>query len=217
MSTTHRVVAALILCTLACGCVTGRRKLTLKVPKGIPGTTAFAGSTPKGRVSIQSVTDSRQFQNKPKEPSTPSVNGDVNKVSKEQRATFVGRQRNGFGMAMGDIVLKDPETVPAHAKQLVSEGFARHGYTTTTGGTPVDVDVQEFWAWFTPGMWTIDFEARVKCAVNIRGAKPAALVVNGYGKNMGQIASDQNWQQAYDAAFKDFLGDLSVKLHNAGY
>ena len=195
----------------------GRRELTLKVPAATPGTTAFAGTTPRGQVTIQSVTDSRQFENKPKDPSTPSVNGDVAKLSPEQRSTFVGRQRNGFGQAMGDIVLKGQDTVPSKAGQLVSEGFARQGYTTTSRGTPVDVDVQDFWAWFSPGMWTIDFEARIKCAVNIRGARPATLIVNGYGKNQGQIASDQNWQEAYDAAFRDFLADLSVKLHNAGY
>ena len=194
----------------------GRRELALSVPAATPGTTAFAG-TPRGQVSIQSVTDSRQFQNKPKDPSTPSVNGDVAKLTPEQKSTFVGRQRNGFGQAMGDIVLKNKETVPSKAAQLVTEGFARQGFTASPRGTPVDIEVQDFWAWFTPGMWTIDFEARIKCAVNIRGSKPAKLVIDGYGKNQGQIASDQNWQQAYDIAFRDFLADLSVKLHNAGY
>jgi hypothetical protein len=163
------------------------------------------------------VVDGRTFQNKPGDPSTPSVDGDVTAMSADQRAMMIGRQRNTYGKALGDIALPTGDTVMRQAKSLLEAGLRRRGFEITqdaaSARASATVSIDEFWAWFTPGFWSIDFEARVYCTITIREmGRASKVVVRGYGMNHGQVASDANWQQAYDLAFKDFLTKLDAEL-----
>lgn len=208
--------AALILAIIgSSGCVVGRRSIALEVP------TAQSVPASKGTVAIASITDSRAFQNKPGDPSTPSIDGDVNKESKDFLKTMIGRQRGGWGNAMGDIQLANGDTVEIQMRRLLETGFARHGYTVADSGsaqTNVDVVIDKFWAWFTPGMWAVDFEAQLHSDLTLNAdGRSQKLTVTGYGKNVGQIASDLNWQQAYGLAYEDFLKNLDAELTRAGY
>jgi hypothetical protein len=165
--------------------------------------------------------DARHFENKPSSPSTPSIDGDVKSMSADQLATMIGRQRNGYGHAMGDVAITAPETVKTKMLELVKEGLARSGYSvgaSPTGENAVNVKIEEFWAWFTPKFVVLTFEARIKCAVTIkRGEKTSSLTVVGYGSNQGQVASDPNWQLAYTRAFDDFLKNFEKELAGAGF
>jgi len=192
--------------------VTGRRAIDLTVP------TATASAEGKGAIAILKVTDSRQFQNKPPSPSTPSIDGDVNAVPRDSLKGMIGRQRNGYGGAMGDVALAGDVNVETKVRELVSEGLRRRGYSSTPGGTDnVSVNIEEFWAWFSPGFATVSFESRIKCQVSLtKGGQAHQLAVNGYGINKGQIASDENWQLAYARAFDDFLVNLDKALVGAG-
>lgn len=200
----------LILAFLACGgCVTGRRNIDLEVPtaqKIVDGS--------KGSVSIVSVVDKRRFENKPDDPSTPSIDGDVGSQSAAEKSKMIGRQRNTWGKAMGDISLATL-TVESQTRLLVAEAFKRRGYavTDTPSKNRVDVTLDKFWAWFTPGMWAVDFEADVRADMNVSlNGRTSKFTVSGHGKNTGQIASDANWQLAYSRAFDDFLKNLEAIL-----
>jgi hypothetical protein len=197
------------------GCVTGRRSIALEVPP-----TATAAPAAKGAVAITSIVDARVFENKPDDPSTPSIDGDVNKVSKDALKGMIGRQRNGFGKAMGDVELAAGDTVETRTRALIVEGLKRRGYTVADAGgghRTLEVAIGKFWAWFTPGMWAVDFEAQIQCEMTLAGEGDSRkLTVAGYGKNVGQVASDLNWQQAYERAFDDFLKKLDAALASAG-
>ena len=206
---------ALVGTLLNTGCVVGRRTVALPIP-------SLSGSVPdKGEVGIGSVVDNRHFENKPVSPSTPSIDGDVNTLTPDQKSTFIGRQRNGYGHAMGDIALPANDSVTLRARLLFEEGLKRRGYKVAKAdgaANLIDVSVDEFWAWFTPGFATISFEARIRCSVTVkRGDKVTKSVVEGYGKNTGQIASDENWQLAYSRAFAEFMVRLDRELGNAGF
>ena len=200
---------------LGSGCVAGRRTVDLPVP------TATSLPASKGTVAINSIVDARHFENEPSEPSTPSIDGDVKSLSAEQLSVFIGRQRNGYGHAMGDIALPAGETVQARVKELITQGFARRGYTITTdvsADNAVDVKIDEFWAWFSPGFAYVSFEARVYCTVTVkRGGSTQTFSVQGYGSNHGQVASNENWQLAYTRAFEDFLAKFDQELTKAGF
>jgi hypothetical protein len=195
--------------------VVGRRTVDLPVPTA----TSFPAS--KETVAITSIADARHFENEPSDPSTPSIDGDVNSQSAAQLSAFIGRQRNGFGHAMGDITLPGGETVQTRVTELIKQGFSRRGYTITTNASAdnaVDVKIDEFWAWFTPGFAYISFEARVYCTFSVRrGGHTKTFTVQGYGSNHGQIASDANWQLAYTRAFEDFLTKFDEELTKDGF
>jgi hypothetical protein len=209
------VTSAIAICSLTSGCVVGRRTVGLNVP---PAATSMGS---KGDAYIAEVVDHRTFENQPNDPSTPSIDGDVGALSAEQKSTMIGRQRNGFGKAMGDIALPDGQSVPQQVRGLVEFALKARGYnisSNASAATKLNVSIDQFWAWFTPGMFSVTFEARVYCALTLtKDGKTTQLMVQGYGKNPGQVASDANWREAYDRAYKDFLDKLGIELEKSGF
>ena len=171
-------------------------------------------------MAIGLITDDRTFENHPDDPSTPSLKGDVNALTASARSTYIGRQRNAYGHAMGDIALPDGGTVQGKVAELLSEGLKRRGFELTDpakADSVVTAGILQFWSWTTPGFVVLTFEAHISCTVTVtRGAKQLSFVVKGYGKNHGQIAKNGNWQEAWDIAFNDFLANLDQQLGSAG-
>jgi hypothetical protein len=215
MKTPCLIAAALLSCALFSGCVMGRRTVALAVP------TTPAPASPKGEFVVNSAEDLRHFEDKPASPDTPSVDGVVSSKSKEELAGMIGRQRNTYGKAMGDIALPAPATVQTKTIELIEEGLRRSGYTIAKGSASANTasaKIDSFWAWFTPGMWSVGFEARVECHITItHGNKTATLYVQGRGENRGQVASDANWQLAYSRAFDDFLNNFQSAMKREGF
>ena len=211
----HIISSVIVICSLTSGCVVGRRTVGLEVPP------AATSTGTKGDAYISGVVDNRTFENKPKDPSTPSIDGDVTALTAEGKSEMIGRQRNGYGKAMGDIALPAGQSVPQQVRSLVEFALKARGYNVTssaTAATKLNVSIDQFWAWFTPGMFSVTFEARVYCALTLtKDGKTTQLMVQGYGKNPGQVASDANWKEAYDRAYKDFLDKLNTELEKAGY
>lgn len=207
------LIVAVCGCLALGGCVTGHRNIELSLPP------VAGGGADHGPISIDEVLDARQFENDPRSPSTPSILGDVTRLTVEQKQMFIGRQRNTYGKGMGDIAVTKG-TVPSLIRDLLAQGFQQRGYSVSSApsiGPTVNVTVNEFWAWFSPGFATVSFEARIKATLNVtNSAKTSAIEVTGYGRNLGQIARDANWQLAYRRAFEDFLKNLDRKLAEAG-
>lgn len=200
---------------LTSGCVTGRRSFGVDVPPA----QSYISNDAKGTIAIGPVSDAREFENKPDSPSTPSINGDVTMLTSQAKNTFIGRQRNSWGHAEGDIVLPKGETVQAKVGELLREGLKRRGYTVVDSSpNSVTADVQQFWTWLTPGFFALSFEAQITCKVTLSsGGKQATFIVKGYGLNHGQFAKDVNWQEAYEIAVQDFLTNLNQQLDAAGF
>ena len=204
-----------LLLVLLTSCVVGRRTIDLSVP-------TFSESTiEKGQIFIGGIEDNRFFQNEPSDPSIPSVDGDVNSLTQKEKAMMIGRQRGGFGNAMGDIALPADDSVVERMRRLLEKGFKSRGYSITSDSSApnsANARIDQFWAWFSPGFFMISFEARVYCTIKLtKSDVSSTIVVKGYGINKGQIASDANWQLAYERAFRDFLSKLDSKMDEAGY
>lgn len=211
----HPILAAIAVSLLLSGCVVGRRTVALEIP------TETTGSSTKGAMHIAAVTDNRKFENKPAAPSTPSIDGDVTSMNEAQKSTMIGRQRNTYGKAMGDIALPAGDSVAQKARALVAEALKRRGYTLSDDASApntASVSIDEFWAWFTPGMWSVSFEARVYCTLELKRSDTAStMTIKGYGINRGQVAKDANWKLAFDRAFEDFLAKFGPELDKTAF
>jgi len=209
-------LACIIAMAAATGCVTGTRQLAVPTPTS----SSYPKDPSKGTVAIGAIRDVRHFENKPAEPSTPSIDGDVTQLSDAARGTFIGRQRNTYGHAMGDVALADGQTVQGKLGDLLREGFRRRGYeVVATGQSPnvVTADIQQFWSWMTPGAFVLTFEVQINCTIEVtHNGQKTTLTVKGYGKNHGQLAKDENWTETFDEAFADFFTDLDRKMAAAG-
>ena len=191
-------------------CVTGTRQVDLIVDD------YQNDKTSNGEIYIASIEDNRVFAVKPRDPSTPSVKGDLSSTSKEKLSTLIGRQRNGYGGAMGDVALPAGRDVRGEVKKLLKKGLESRGYVVTENeNAPIklQVDIDKFWAWFTPGVLAVSFESKLECDINFETANGNQLItVMGYGVNKAQIASNANWALAYKRGFADFLTNLDAKL-----
>lgn len=201
-----RLLLALTLVSMLGACATNRSVISLNVPAA---TTTISGD--KVAV-IETVTDVRQFEADPDEPSTPSLKkGEKYSLDAEGRKSAIARKRNGYGMAIGDIQLQAPQTVETITRDLVAQGLAQRGYRVVdSAAAPADalrvkVDIKEFWAWLTPGFWAIDMEARLKTLLNFSGVGNRQIEIPAYGKKTAPTGREDNWKQAYDRVFQDYL------------
>ncbi|UGB39656.1 hypothetical protein [Frateuria soli] len=200
------------------GCATSRSRLTLDVPS--PGSAVVSGGKP---IVIDAVRDARTFEADPNDPSTPSLKkGAGYRLDAEQRKQAIARKRGGFGHAFGDILLQSGN-VESLTRELVVNALASRGYSVVPSDAApsdaphVSVDIRQFWAWFTPGMWSASIEARVETLLDIADPKgKRQLDVKGYGYNAIQVARDANWQLAYERAFKDYLKQFDQAAANNG-
>ena len=195
-------------------CVTGTRNIAIDPPEYSNDKTA------SGSIYIGTIDDNRIFEAKPRDPSTPSVKGDLASTPKEKLSTLIGRQRNGYGGAMGDVALLPGVTIQDRMRQLLTKGLQSRGYTVVSdpnAAKRVSVDISKFWGWFSPGMWAVSFEANLQCKITFEeNNQSRTLEVQGYGINKGQVASDANWELTYQRAYQDFLQNLDTALDAAG-
>jgi len=212
---TSLLMSVLVLAALSTGCVTGRRV----VPLELGAVSAPPADASRGGVVLEPVVDARKFENKPKEPSTPSVGGDVAALSAADRSQAIGRQRNTYGKALGDVFLPAGQSVEGLVDSVLVDGFQRAGFTVLRKSTgeevaTVSAEIEQFWGWMTPGMFTIPFEAHIEASIVLKSGngQVARLSVTGIGRNQAQVASNGNWQVAYARAFDDFRQKLDAEL-----
>jgi len=208
-------VTVLLLLMFLTGCVVGRRIVELPIPD-VPDK-----AIKDGEIFIASIEDNRVFRNKPADPSMPSIDGDVNSLTSREKGLMIGRQRSTYGMAMGDISLPSDDSVVKRTRYLLEKGLRSRGYSIASDSSApnsASATIDKFWAWFSPGFWSISFEARVYCTIKLTNSDGSStIVVKGYGINKGQVASNANWQLAYERAFRDFLSKLDSELDEAGF
>lgn len=200
-----------LLCTLvvslsAAACVNGTRQIELDVPS------SNSVSEKSGLIYIASINDSRVFKHKPRKPETPSISGKLDKKTPEELSTFIGRQRNGYGGAVGSVALKEGSTVQQEARKVLTAGLEARGYQVSDSADnarAINIDIQKFWAWMVPGFISIGFESEVELGLESGGKTALAY---GKGNNEGQVASNANWALTYKRAYQNLLDQLDAAL-----
>lgn len=200
--------AALLLASaILGGCATSRSEVKIVGPEG---GLANAPVTQARTVVIRTVRDDRQFAEKPSDPSVPSLgSGGATAANDAVKSRAIGRKRNGFGQALGDVLLQDGQTVTGLVRDNMTAAFRQAGYrvapdVASAGASPllVDVSVKKFWAWFTPGMMTITLAANIETEVRVSGGG-TSTVVSVTAKDDRMAATDDAWiavvQKALDA------------------
>jgi hypothetical protein len=137
-------------------------------------------------VRIDKVEDLRNFQVKPASPATPSLMND--QISDEAtRARAFGRKRNSYGMALGDVLLPEGQTVAGMTEAVVTRSLRESGYRVVSRqdadyaqAKPLSVRVNKLWVWqdltaFAGGLVT-DYDVVV---TDPTGAAQQGVAVSG--------------------------------------
>jgi hypothetical protein len=197
-------IALSLLCLALVGCATSRSELKLTSPTPV----AAAGAT-IGAVFIRTVNDQRSFEQAPSDPSIPSLGFEgTAQASADVKARAIGRKRNGFGKALGDVLLDDGQTVAAVVRENLAAAFTEAGYKVETdplaASLPlvIDVDVKEFWAWFQPGFWAITLNADIVADVRLAG-QSTARTLTVHTEDKRQMATDSAWMEIVQQGLKD--------------
>lgn len=214
MNCTLKLVSSLLIAIVATGCATSRSNLDVQIPK-----TQNAQSNGK-QVFINSVADKRAFQVNPPNPDIPSL--DPSEDQNEQiKLRAIGRKRNGFGKALGDMLLKEGETVQSLTNQSIQQAFTEKGYTVLSSKDQVtkdtyivDANIQKFWAWMNPGFWQITLSSEIATDLAIKAPKGATSqqisvkAADGY-----QVATEANWTEIIQKSIQLYINDLKSKLN----
>ena len=171
------------------------------------------------RVKLVDIADNRVFEAKPSNPSTPSLEHPEELKDSAITARAIARKRGGFGNAAADILLPPGRTVPQVVTEAVTDALRQRGYMVVQPGAaeyaaalPLNVDIRQFWAWFTPGFLTVSIEHVSVLELRsplFSGQQPA---VRGYAIVNTMAATDEEWRRAMQLGVQDLVAKLKAAL-----
>lgn len=201
-----KVLLAVALILLVTGCATNRSV----IPIATPDTSITSGE--KGSVYIAAVIDNRVFEEAPRDPSIPSLGfGGAAAATDAVKARAIGRKRNGYGKAIGDILLPEGQTVELLIREHAAKAFSDAGWKVVDNANAdqaVSIHINEFWAWFKPGFWAITLNSKVNTTlvfVHPDHQVPIALQV----EDKRQLATDGAWREIIEMALQAYRRKVS--------
>ena len=210
-----KIVLIVATALFLAGCATSRSVLDITVPD-VPNP---AGSQ---AVKIMEVVDKRVFELKPNNPSVPSLqNGEVKDLKITRRA--VARKRNTYGAALGDVLLPEGQTVTQLTRAALVNALRDSGYRVVAAGdagydtaTPISADIEQFWAWMTPGFWQIKLEYRAR--IQLTGDWPLngeKRTLEGDSLLTTTAAFESEWQKVISDGLQNLIQNLKSMLKKA--
>lgn len=208
------MLAMLLLATVTTGCATSRGVIELSAPQ----TTATAASTGK-KVYINSVVDNRKFEVEPSQPSVPSLDPSE-EGGREIEKRALARKRNGYGAALGDILLPEGQSVEALVSSTVKQAFTESGYQVVDSadaingdGYIVDVSINKFWSWMNPGFWaiTLSSEINTEIKLNDKDSERKEVVGVNYADDFAAASTDE-WTEVMQKALASYLEAAKERL-----
>ncbi|MCE8034142.1 flagellar biosynthesis protein [Billgrantia tianxiuensis] len=206
---------AIFLMVFLAGCATNRSEIALAVPEVSSEQYIGAGQ----EVLIGEVVDRRIFEEAPREPSTPSLgSGGVSQASDEIKARAIGRKRNSYGKAMGDILLEEGQSVEEVVRSSLTLALQEAGYNVLAepagpgvDAPIIDVYINEFWAWFSPGFWAITLNTRISTDLELREGS-AQEVVAIHAQQSRQVATEAAWVEIVEKALDDYRSEALMSV-----
>jgi hypothetical protein len=206
---------ALLSCAALIGCATSRSEIKLS-------STAAAEAPPAqatGKIAaIRIVKDERIFEQAPEEPSTPSLGFEgAAKATAETKLRAIGRKRNTFGQAIGDVLLQDGQTVEGVVRESLAAALRESGYQLAEPTNPppaamvIDVHIKTFWAWLNPGFWSITANTSIATDLDIAD-RAGALAISVHYQDSRQFVTDSTWIEVIDKALQAYRVEAAKKL-----
>lgn len=191
----RRIAIYALSASILAGCAVGRTTVDVSAPQG---TNPTAGKY----VRIDSVQDKRTFSVKPASADMASL--DPNEDSSDaSKARAIGRKRNGYGKALGDVVLPQGKTASGLVESALATGFQDAGYIVVKQGdpnfaaaAPVTAQIIDFWAWFEPGFWSIKTNQKSELQLSGDvGALHGEQTIKTRVSESKQVVVSSDWQE----------------------
>lgn len=212
MKTFNRFSLALLASSLLLltGCATNTSELTLDTSS----VSNAANPQSQTTVYVRSSADKRHFEEAPRTPDIPSVMCET----AEEQDHAIGRKRNGFGKALGKLILPPEQSVTGLTQSAIEAAFKENGVRVvnkdevTADTKVIDVDVNKFWAWVEMGFWQITLSSDMSAGVRVNDAEDPAFTVEGSYHEGFQGAFESNWLTVLNTAYQTFCLDAKEKV-----
>lgn len=197
------------------GCATNRGVVSLQLPSD----TTLVESIGKD-VFIESVSDERVFEEKPKTQDIPSLGfGGSSVATTDIKKRAIARKRNGFGQAMGDILLEEGQTVETVIANTIKRAFSESGYNVvvnkediTPETTIVKATIQKFWAYMTPGFWALTLSSDISTNIEIASNGNVKKTISVHSDGKYQIATEANWMEVIDLSIQKYIVGVKKEI-----
>ncbi|WP_343587344.1 hypothetical protein [Herbaspirillum sp.] len=220
MSHFHTLKSAVLIsaCVALAGCATSRSEIKLSEPI-VP--TATPAPSKNKTVLLRNVTDERVFEEAPSSPSTPSLGfeGSV-KSADEIKARAIARKRNGFGKALGDVLLENGQTVSQVMRKNLKTSLQQAGFKVAdtaadAGNAPIimDAHVKKFWAWFTPGFWAVSVGTQIATDLVVQ-SKERPIVINIETSENHMAVTEGTWIEDIDKALIKYRAEATGRFED---
>ena len=214
----YLTIPALVLAVALGGCATSRSELRLSTPGASPATISATKSGKALPAYIRSVKDERSFEQAPREASTPSLGFEgAAQATAAAKARAIGRKRNGFGKALGDVFLQDGQTVDSVVRDNLAVALTESGYEvlanppTEPGALVIDVQVKKFWAWVQPGFWAITVHTEIATDLSLSSTStPTSVLV--HVEDGRQFVTDSAWLETVEKALLSYRREVVQKI-----
>lgn len=205
------------ICCISSGCATNRGILDIQVPE--------SKNPDNGKqVKITRVTDMRTFEVNPSEADIPSLkDNQIHNQTITSRA--IARKRNGYGKAIGDILLPEGRSVEDLVRDALRTSLRKKGYSVLTENSatneynealPIEVDIKQFWSWFRPGFWAakLEFEA----ILDISGTAlfdEGRQTIQGNVQLCTQAATTRAWKNTIMKGLENLMQNIQAAINPA--
>jgi hypothetical protein len=202
--------SSLVLAALAIGLYGCSLVVDLEPPAGTPPATAASAK-------IVEIRDLRHFEAAPRDPSTPSLASDDGAIS----ARAVGRLRNNWGAARGNVLLPEGRTIFDLMRGITTAALESNGYRVVdqtspqyAEAAPLAIDIDQFWQWRSnpPGGVQLEFRA----IVTMRSAQLIgndAATASGYARAFDTfMLTNSDRLGVFQRGMDDLAQNMSAKI-----
>lgn len=211
-----KLIPAIFITLLLNACVLNSGVVSLNISKPESGT-EYNGK----EIFIKSVTDNRVFKEKPTSPNIPSLGfGGSKQASEALKKRAIARKRNTYGKAMGDIILKEDQTVQLVIKDSLARSFTELGYkvidkeTQITKNTIIaEASIDKFWSWMSPGFWTLGLTSEIEVKIMLKNGNETRKVFVTYEERF-MTAAGKNWLKVINKNLDNFNDETKKAIHS---
>lgn len=196
------------------GCAVGRQEIDVAVPP-------VQAAAPRQMVTIIEIRDLRPFKVNPGNREMPSLAREAEIKDGTVTGRTIGRTRNAYGMRLGDVVLPPGETVTSLVRGAVTAALREKGYVVVADPAPdvlpLSVDIEQFWAWFEPGLLapTLEFDSHLRLyGSDVLDRTPT--FARGRGSLTTALATTNSWKQVIQQGLDNLVLSIKENVEPAG-
>ena len=158
--------------------------------------------------------DERNFQIKPRSADIPSLkNDEITDKSITERA--IARKRGDFGKAYGDVLLPSGRTVSGVVSDAVASAYRQAGYEVVTDpgvgdASNVKVRIVEFWAWYSPGFFSVAVNNKSHLKIETEGAVDFEVATQK--RESMQAVTENDWKEITEAGLQEITQKVLKQL-----